>query len=71
MSGRYSGLRNRLKCERMTEMIVKYGSPNSHINTIRQLMKGSLLSTILELLNSRSNESSEEQKRYTANIDAN
>ena len=36
------------------------GSPNSQLNILRQVMKGPLLSTTLELISSRSSESSEQ-----------
>jgi len=54
------GSKNRSRCERLTDMVMNCGSPNSQINTIRQVMKGPLLSQTLELLNSRSSESLEQ-----------
>ena len=63
--GRSIGSKNRSRCERFTDMIMNCGSPNSQINTIRQVMKGSLLSRALELLNSRSSKSS---KQYSPTL---
>jgi len=60
LGGGFSGSRNRSKCEWMTEILMKCGSPNGQINKIRQVMKRSLLSTTLELLCSRSSESFEQ-----------
>ena len=58
--GRSIGLKNISRCERLTDVLMNCGSPNSQINTIRQVMKGPLLSQTLELLNSRSSESLEQ-----------
>ena len=58
MGSGFSRPRNRFKCERVTEMIIKCESPNSQINTIRQVMKESLQFITIELLNSRFSESS-------------
>ena len=44
----------------MTDTVINYESINNQINTIRQVMKGSLLSRTLELWNARSSESSEQ-----------
>ena len=65
---RISGSRNKSKCERMTEIIMNYGSPNSRLDILRQVMKGSLLSTTLELITSRSSESSEQYSSALADL---
>ena len=52
--GRIYGSRNKSKYERMTEIIMSCGSPNSQIDILRQVMKGPLIFTTLELISSRS-----------------
>ena len=56
--GGISGSRNKSKCERLTEIIMNYGTPNGQLDILRQVMKRPLLSTTLELISSRSSESS-------------
>ena len=52
------GSRNKSKCERLTEIIMNYGTPNGQLDILRQVMKRPLPSTTLELISSRSSESS-------------
>ena len=47
------GSKNRSRCERLTDMLMNCGSSSSQINTIRQVMKGPLISQTLAVLNSR------------------
>ena len=47
---------------------MNYGSPNSRLDILRQVMKGSLLSTTLELISSRSSESSEQYSSTLADL---
>ena len=56
--GRMSGSRNKSKCERLTEIIMNCGSPNNQLDVLRQVMKRPFLSTTLEIISSRSSESS-------------
>ena len=65
---RISGSRNKSKCERMAEIIMNYGSANSRLDILRQVTKGSLLSTTLELISSRSGESSEQYSSALADL---
>ena len=44
-------------------------SPNSQLDILRQVMKGSLLSTTLELISSRSSESSEQYSPTLADLE--
>ena len=54
------GSKKRSRCERLTDMLMNCGSLSSQINTIRQVMKGPLISQTLAVLNSRSSQSSEQ-----------
>lgn len=48
---------------------MKFGSPNSQTNTIRQVMKGLLLFTTLKVLSSRSIEPSEQYSQNLADLE--
>ena len=68
-SGGSIGSKKRSRCERLTDMLMNYGIPNSQINTIRQVIKVQLLSRALEQLNSRSSESSEQYSPTLVNLE--
>ena len=69
--GRSIGSKNISRCERLTDVLMNCGSPNSQINTIRQVMKGPLLSQTLELLKSRSSESLEQYSSTLVGLEKN
>ena len=52
----------------MTEIIMNYGSPNSRLDILRQVMKELLLSTNIELISLRSSESSEQYSSALADL---
>ena len=47
---------------------MNYGSPNSRLDILRQVTKESLLSTTLELISSRSSESSKQYSSALADL---